>query len=80
MCSSDLMLLAGTQGADYHVDISPVFRKKVQAILAHTSQMRGRSEDEIVTMWEERAKAARESGDETASPFRESFTKVLLRR
>lgn len=74
------MLLAGTHNADYHIDISPVFRTKIQAILAHTSQMHGRTEEAMVKMWEERAQAARDAGDEAASPYRESFTKVLLRR
>mgnify|MGYP003336968238 CR=1 FL=1 len=74
------MLLAGTQNADYHVDISSVFRTKIRAILAHTSQMHGRTEESMVQMWEERAAAARAAGDEGASPLRESFTKVLLRR
>ncbi len=74
------MLLAGTRYADYHVDITPVFRTKIRAILAHVSQIHGRTEEDTVKMWEERAQAAREAGDESASPYRESFTKVLLRR
>ena len=74
------MLLAGTRDADYHVDITPVIRTKIRAILAHTSQIRGRTEADTMKQWEERAKAAREAGDATASPYRESFTKVLLRR
>ena len=74
------MLLAGTQNADYHVDITPVIRTKIDAILAHTSQIHGRTAEETMKQWEDRAKAAREAGDEHASPYRESFTKVLLRR
>ncbi len=74
------MLLAGTHNPDYHVDISSVIQTKVQAILAHTSQIHGRTAEQTMQMWAERAKAAREAGDETASPHRESFTKVLLRR
>ena len=73
------MLLSGTTNPNYHVDITPVFRTKVRAMLAHTSQMRGRTEAEIVRGWEERAAAARAAGED-ASPLRESFTKVLLRR
>ena len=74
------MLLAGTRDPDYFVDISPVIRTKVRAVLAHTSQIHGRTEEQTMKMWEDRANAAREAGDETASPYRESFTKVILRR
>src|SRR5690606_35099211 len=74
------MLLAGTHNPDYHVDITPVIRTKIDAILAHTSQIHGRTAEDTMRMWEERAKAAREAGDESASPYRESFTKVILRR
>ena len=73
------MLLSGTSAPNYHVDITPVFRTKIRAMLAHTSQMHGRTEDDIVRQWEERAAAARAAGED-ASPMRESFTKVLLRR
>ncbi len=75
----DAMLLAGTREPDYHVDIEPVFRKKIRAVLAHASQMRGRSEQDMVRMYRERAKQLREAGEEP--PYmRESFQKVLFRR
>lgn len=73
------MLLTGTPNPDYHVDIEPVFRTKIRAVLAHASQIRGRSEAEMAKMYRERAKAAREAGQEGPA-MRESFTKVLLRR
>ncbi|MCC7003617.1 MAG: PIG-L family deacetylase, partial [Gemmatimonadaceae bacterium] len=73
------MLLTGTVDADYHVDISSVLRTKIRALLAHSSQMGGRTEADMRRMFEERARAARAAGGD-ASPARESFTKVLLRR
>jgi LmbE family N-acetylglucosaminyl deacetylase len=77
------MLLAGTDAPDYHVDIEPVLRTKVRAVLAHSSQMRGRSEAQLLRMWRERAKRERAeaAGEQPLEPvFRESFRKVLLRR
>ena len=73
------MLLAGPGEANYHVDIEPVMRTKIRAILAHTSQMRGRTEREMLEMYRERAKQARESGLD-GPVHRESFVKILLRR
>ncbi|MQA00844.1 MAG: PIG-L family deacetylase [Dehalococcoidia bacterium] len=76
------MLRAGTDAADYHVDIEPVLRTKVRAVLAHTSQIGERSEADMLRTWRERARAMqREDDEETADPvFRESFRKVLFRR
>jgi LmbE family N-acetylglucosaminyl deacetylase len=73
------MLLAGSPQPDYHVDISPYFRTKIRAILAHTSQMGGRTEEDMVKMYEERR---RQAGDDDPSlpPLRESFTRVIFRR
>ena len=73
------MLLAGPGEPNYHVDIESVMRTKVRAILAHTSQMRGRSEAEMLKVFRERAAEARKSGQEGPA-LRESFVKVLLRR
>lgn len=73
------MLLAGAGNPDYHVDVEPVLPAKIQAMLAHTSQMRGRGEQDMATMLEERAQALRDAG-EPDPHFRESFLKVLLRR
>ena len=73
------MLLAGPGEANYHVDIEPVMRTKIRAILAHTSQMRGRTEREMLEMYRERARQARESGLD-GPVHRESFVKILLRR
>lgn len=80
------MLLAGggmgaPTGADYHVDISEHFRTKIRAILAHTSQVGGRTEADMVRMYEERrAQAAANGEDADLPPLRESFTKVIFRR
>ncbi len=79
------MLLAGggmgTAAPDYHVDISAHFRTKIRAILAHTSQMGGRSEKDMVRMYEaRRAEAATTDEDPSLPPLRESFVKVIFRR
>ncbi len=90
-----VLLLAGTDDPDFHVDIEPVLRTKVRAVLAHTSQMGGRSEADLLRFWRERARdqrrarggtaalreAADGAGDEERDPlFRESFRRVVLRR
>lgn len=73
------MLLAGPGEPNYHVDIEPVMRTKVRAIMAHTSQMRGRSEVEMLATFKQRAAEARQNGQEGPA-LRESFVKILLRR
>ncbi len=73
------MLMAGSPTADYHVDISKHFRTKIRAILAHTSQMRGRREADMVRMYQERAKQA-EADAPDLPPMRESFSRVIWRR
>lgn len=72
--------MAGPGAADYHVDISGHFRTKIRAILAHTSQMGGRTEADMVRMYEERRAQAPEGDDPSLPPLRESFTKVIFRR
>jgi LmbE family N-acetylglucosaminyl deacetylase len=73
------MLLAGSTAPDYHVDISKHFRTKIRAVLAHTSQMRGRGEAEMVQMYREREKQARQERPDLP-PMRESFTRVVWGR
>ncbi|MCK9486700.1 MAG: PIG-L family deacetylase [Dehalococcoidia bacterium] len=73
------MLLAGSPTPDYHVDIGEHFRTKVRAILAHTSQMGGRREADMVRMYQERAKQANAEHPDLPV-LRESFAKVVWRR
>lgn len=73
------MLMAGSPAPDYHVDIGKHFRTKIRAILAHTSQMRGRREADMVRMYQERAKQAQAENPDLP-PLRESFTRVIWRR
>ncbi|GMU40416.1 MAG: GlcNAc-PI de-N-acetylase [Chloroflexota bacterium] len=73
------MLLSGAGTPDYDVDIQKHLRTKIRAILAHTSQMRGRSEREMREMYEERARQAQASG-QVGPLYRESFAKVIFRR
>ena len=84
-----VLLLAGTDVPDFHVDIEPVLRRKVRAVLAHTSQMGGRSEAELMRFWRERAREQRRTAaaagaevpaDDRDPLFRESFRRVVLRR
>ena len=83
-----VLLLAGTDAPDFHVDIEPVLRTKVRAVLAHTSQMGGRSEAELMRVWRERAREQRRTAaaagadvpaDDSDPLFRESFRRVVLR-
>lgn len=74
------LLLGGSDQADFHVDIAPVFRRKVRAVLAHGSQMGGRSEADLVRMWRERARQQAADAPTDAPVLRESFRRVILRR
>ncbi len=74
-----VLLLGGTNDADLDVDIEAVLRRKVQAVLAHTSQMRGRSEEEMLAFMRERALAVAPA-DSVAPIYRESFRKVVFPR
>lgn len=74
-----VMLLAGSPTPDYHVDISAHFRTKIRAVLAHTSQMRGRRQADMVRMYRERERQAR-AENPSLPPMRESFTKVIWQR
>jgi len=61
------------------VDIEDVLRRKVRAVLAHTSQMRGRSEEEMLAFMRERALAVAPA-DSVAPIYREFFRKVVFPR
>ena len=68
------MLLAGTDDADYVVDISAHLQTKLDAVLCHRSQLGKRSAEEIRRTWEERMRASR-NGRQV-----ESFKRVQIRR
>lgn len=70
---------AGTGEPNLIVDIEPVLRQKVRAVLAHTSQMHGRTEANMLAQWREQAAARRADGGE-APVFREAYRKVIFRR
>lgn len=74
------VLFAGSQAPDYSVDIEPVLRKKVRGVLAHSSQMGGRSEDDMLEMWRARARANAAEDDGRDPVFREHFRRQILRR
>ncbi len=68
------VLLAGAQDADYVVDITDVWEKKVDAILCHTSQIGERTKE---TFLKERAeREAKEPG----KPIEERFRRWSIRR
>ena len=50
---------ANTGDPDFYVDIEPVVRRKIRSILAHTSQMRGRTEADMLKQSRENAERAR---------------------
>ena len=75
------LLFVGSDDPDYHVDIEPVLRTKVRAVLAHSSQLGDRSEADMLRMWRERARAQSAGADDDGdAAFRESFRKMTLRR
>ena len=74
------LLLAGTQDADYHVDIGQYLEQKADAILCHTSQIEARSRDEILKRWFGSPKQQRESRKRTGFAHAESFRRIEFRR
>jgi LmbE family N-acetylglucosaminyl deacetylase len=74
------LLLAGTQDADYHVDIGPYLEKKADAILCHTSQIEARSREDILKNWFGSGKRSRESRKRTGYDHAESFRRIEFRR
>ncbi len=68
------MLLAGTDEADYDVDISAHLETKLQAVLCHRSQLGERTRDEIEKTWRERMQKSR------PGEMKESFKRVSIRR
>ncbi len=69
---------AGTGEPNLYVDIRPVLRWKVRAVLAHTSQMRGRTEAQLLELW--RRRAAEAGVTDRARVFTESYRKVIFAR
>ncbi len=75
------MLLAGTDEPDYHIDIEPFMDIKINALLAHVSQMGDRDAEGLRRMYQDRIQASAPDGDSANLPkLRESFKKVILRR
>lgn len=74
------LLLAGTEDPNYHVDIGPYLEKKVDAILCHTSQIDGRSRDDMLKGWRESAKRDKERRKRTGYELSESFRRIEFRR
>ena len=68
------MLLAGTDEADYDVDISAHLETKLQAVLCHKSQLGERTRDEIEKTWRERMQKSR------PGEMKESYKRVSIRR
>ena len=71
------LLLAGSEDPDYFVDISDHFDTKIEALLAHTSQVaRDQPRDEWVKGMRRRSREAAES---TGIAYAEVFRRVTLR-
>ncbi len=69
------VLLAGSTNPDYNVDISDHWETKIEALLAHTSQMGGRTREDFVKMRQEQLE--REGPD---APMEERFRRWTIRR
>ena len=76
----DVLLLLGTPDPD--VVIEPALEAKVAAVSAHASQVGGRTSEEMLRWWRERAEGdAAQGGDAPSGPrYRESFRKVSWER
>lgn len=74
------LLLAGTQDADFHVDIGPYLEIKADAILCHTSQIDGRNREEILKQWLEAGTRNKERKKRTGYDHAESFRRIVFRR
>jgi LmbE family N-acetylglucosaminyl deacetylase len=74
----EMMLLAGTLDPDVYVDIEPVLETKVAAVSEHVSQVGGRSAEQMLRGWRERAAAeAAARGEDGSGPtYREAFRVV----
>ena len=71
------LLLAGSEDPDYFVDIADHFDTKVEALLAHTSQVaRDQPHDEWVQAMRRRM---REAAETTGIAYAEAFRRVTLR-
>ena len=70
----DMLLLAGAPDPDIVIDIEPVLDLKVSAVTAHVSQVGGRSPEEMLRWWRERA------GPASGPRYRESFRSVTWER
>ena len=70
------VLLWGTEQADTRIDITDVLDIKIKAVMAHRSQMTGRSDQEIADFVKERAK---EAGAGEGYIYAEAFRKVTFR-
>lgn len=69
------LLLAGSDEPDYHVDIGAYLDKKLDALFCHRSQLGGRTREELMQRWRERARQARRAA---WSPHTESFRWVRM--
>src|SRR4029079_16507007 len=74
------LLLAGTQDADFHVDIGPYLETKADAILCHTSQIEARSRDDILKNWVADPRRRKETKKRTGYHHAESFRRIEFRR
>ncbi len=73
----DELWLFGSDAPDHHVDIEPYADQKLDALLAHASQMDGRTREDMKKLWEARADQVKER---TGFRFAEAFRRVDNRR
>lgn len=80
-CRPSVLMLAGTNEPDCHLDISKVMATKIRAVMAHSSQVGDRDEQVILERYRNRAIAEARQRDREFDPeaegealmFRESF-------
>ena len=67
----DELWLFGADDPDHYVDIEPYLDRKIDALLEHASQMRGRTRDDLLKLWQARSKETkRRTGFRFAEAFR----------
>ena len=70
------MLFWGAEQPNVFVDISDALEQKIQAVRANRSNLAGRSEDEVVELVRQRARA---TGAENGHQYAEAFRRVTFR-
>jgi LmbE family N-acetylglucosaminyl deacetylase len=74
------LLLAGTHEPDFHVNIGPYLDLKADSIFCHTSQIDGRTREQIMDGWLQGGKRDKERRKRTGYDHAESYKRIEFRR